>query len=148
MKGSKTIFKQILFFISIYFLNIHAQDSTSIKLGFVSDTQQPIWIEKFFLDANNNKIATDAIFKSLIEKENISNLFHLGDMTAFGMFAGEWEWMDIHLTKLRQAKIPIYPALGNHDYFLFKDYALAQFRKRFPEMKGTWYAVRIENLAV
>jgi len=143
-----TFLAQIMFIFIICFSNFKAQDSTTIRFGFVSDTQQPIWIEKIRLDENNNKVATDAIFSSLIERDTISYLFHLGDMTAFGMLASEWEWMDIHLNKLRQAKIPVYPALGNHDYFFFKNYALAQFRKRFPEMKETWYVVRIENLAV
>ncbi|MBA4406911.1 metallophosphoesterase [bacterium] len=141
-------FMQILFFWGVFIVSVFAQDSTTTRFAFVSDTQQPIWFEKIFLKANNNKAATDAIFSSIIESDNISNLFHLGDMTAYGMFNDEWDWMDINLKKLRQAKIPIYPALGNHDYYIFKHYALRQFRKRFPEIKNTWYIVKIRNLAV
>lgn len=149
LKGSKKIFfKQILFIISFCFLNIYAQDTTSIKLGFVSDTQQPIWIEEIFLKSNHNLKATNAIFTSLIDSEKITSLFHLGDITAIGMFNSEWEEMDNNFKKIKKAQIPVYPAMGNHDYYVFKGYALDQFRKRFPSINNTWYVVTFNKVAV
>ncbi len=142
------------FFLLFFFLSCSlitttlSQSVHETKIGFISDTQQPMWIEKIFLAANNNSVATNAIFSSIIEKESISALFHLGDITAFGMCPSEWEEIDKNLEKLKKANIPIYPALGNHDYFLFKKNALPQFKKRFPAIKETWYSVRIENVAV
>lgn len=144
----KTFLKQIMFVFVICFSNFKAQDSTTIRFGFVSDTQQPIWIEKIFLKANHNLKATNAIFSSLSNNEGISSLFHLGDITAIGMFNGEWEEMDQNFSRLRKKNIPIYPAMGNHDYYIFKSYALEQFRKRFPSVKRTWYVVKLNSVAV
>lgn len=147
-RSRKIFFKQILFIISFCFLNIYAQDSTSIKLGFVSDTQQPMWIEEIFLKSNHNLKATNAVFTSLIDSKKITSLFHLGDITAIGMLNSEWEEMDNNLKNLSKAHIPVYPAMGNHDYYVFKGYALDQFRKRFPFIKNSWYVVTFNNAAV
>jgi len=142
------------FFLLVFFLSCSlittsfSQNVKETKIGFISDTQQPMWIEKIFLAANNNSAATNAIFSSIIEKESISALFHLGDITAFGMCPSEWEEIDKNIEKLKKANIPIYPALGNHDYFLFKKNSLPQFNKRFPAIKESWYSVRIKNVAV
>lgn len=143
--------KSFLIFFFLYSLCIttaSAQNVPGTKIGFISDTQQPLWIEKIFLAPNKNKTATDAIFSSIVKKESISALFHLGDITAFGMCPSEWEEIDKNLEKLKKANIPIYPALGNHDYFLFKKYALPQFKKRFPVIKESWYSVILGNVAV
>lgn len=137
-----------MFVFVICFSNFKSQDSTTIRFGFVSDTQQPIWIEKLFLKTNHNLEATNLIFSSLSNMEEISTLFHLGDITAFGMFNSEWEEMDQNFRLLRKKDIAIYPAMGNHDYYIFKSYALDQFRKRFPYLKESWYVVKFNSIAV
>lgn len=144
----KTFLKQIMFIFIICFSNFKAQDSATIRFGFVSDTQQPIWIEKLFLKTNHNLEATNLIFGSLSNMEKISTLFHLGDITAFGMFNSEWEEMDQNFRILRNKSITIYPAMGNHDYYIFKSYALDQFKKRFPYLNESWYVVKFNRIAV
>ena len=142
------------FFFLVFFLGVSlittafAQRVHETKIGFISDTQQPIWIEKIFLPANNNKAATDAIFSSIIKNDSISALFHLGDITGWDMFPSDWEQIDKNFEKLKKVNILIYPALGNHDYFLLPKYAIPRFYKRFPAIKESWYSVRIENVAV
>lgn len=142
------LFYLVFFLGSSLITTTHAQSDHKTKIGFISDTQQPIWIEKIFLPSNKNKAATDAIFSSVVENDSISALFHLGDITGLAMFPSEWEQIDENFKKLKKAKIPIYPALGNHDYFFFKKYALPEFEKRFPAIKESWYSIRIENVAV
>jgi len=56
--------------------------------------------------------------------------------------------MDQQLEKLRRARIPVYPALGNHDYLFSSAEGLKNVRKRFPGLKETWYLKRIGKLAV
>jgi predicted phosphodiesterase len=139
---------QIFFILNLYLIHLFAQNDQEIKIGFVSDTQQPLWIEKLFLNDYNNETATNAIFNSLIYKEDIVSLFHLGDLTSFGTLDSEWKIIDSHLKLLKKKQIPVYPAFGNHDYYFISGIAQRQFKKRFPWIKESWYSVRIKNVGV
>lgn len=117
-------------------------------LAFVSDTQEPIFFEKIFIESNRNEEATKLIFEDIEKNEDLKALFHLGDLTAFGSIDSEWENIDKYLQRLRNKDIPIYPAMGNHDYMIFKSGAVANFQKRFPDITSSWYKVIIDSIAV
>jgi len=51
------------------------------EIIFLSDTQEPIWIETFLLDENKNLIAREQIFNETI-KERPTKVIHLGDIVA------------------------------------------------------------------
>ncbi len=112
---------------------------------FVSDTQQPIWFETFFLDENDNQKATSLIYHEIELDTSAIAIFHIGDITAVGMFDSYWNTFDEFKRKL---KAPFYPVIGNHDYFYFKTPALKQFQKRFPAMTQTWYSVVIQAVGI
>ncbi len=122
--------------------------SKPTTIGFISDTQAPIWIEKFWIKSNRNEEATEAIFNRILKEENIVGLFHLGDITSYGGFHFAWDEINSHLAKLEKVHIPFYPVPGNHEYYFPAKLAIAQFKKRFPEIKNTWYSVQINNIAV
>jgi hypothetical protein len=118
-------------------LQAFSQDSRNI-FAFVSDTQAPLFVERWFIKSNRNEEATSAILSNIIAQKGLKALFHMGDITSMGSMNSAWEAVDPYLKQLKDLNIPVYPAMGNHDYFLFKDLALEKFRKRFPEIKSSW----------
>jgi Icc-related predicted phosphoesterase len=142
----------ICFLLAISFVsfsqNTAKQKISNIVFGFVSDTQGPNIYEKWFIGANRNEEATDAIFSNILKEKGLKALFHLGDITSFGSFNSAWSEFDKQSLKFHQAHIPIYPAMGNHDYYLYKKPAIEQFIKRFPDIKNSWYTVSIDSIAV
>jgi hypothetical protein len=147
------VFRSMLLISAIYFCLITTPIiSQSISkpniIGFISDTQAPIWIEKLWVKSNRNEEATEAIFNRILQEENIVALFHLGDITPYGGFHFAWDAINLHLAKLEQAHIPIYPVPGNHEYYFPAKLAISQFKKRFPQIKNTWYSVQINNTVV
>jgi hypothetical protein len=110
------------------------------KIVFVSDTQEPIWIETFLLDRNNNENARDLIFEEII-KNRPNKVIHLGDIVAFGYKDDSWKPIDNYLKKFLENDIQFYPTLGNHELLLFSDAGEKQFQKRFPFYSRTGYSI-------
>jgi hypothetical protein len=112
---------------------------------FVSDTQQPLWIETFRLEEHNNKEATTLIYSEIEHESTAVAIFHLGDITSIGMIDSYWRPFDEFRKNIR---VPIYPLLGNHEYYIFKKPAMEQFQKRFPSITKTWYSIIAKSVAV
>ena len=69
-----------------------------------------------------------------------------GDITYRGDQTGDWKVWDTETDAWRQAGIPIYPALGNHDLHGDEKVALANYFRRFPTLDGNrYYSVRADN---
>ena len=78
-----------------------------------------------------------------IAAEKPDMIVHSGDLVARGSSEGHWKTWDETHKALLDAKIPFYPALGNHEYSGDTKEGLGYFYKRFPELGGCrWYAVR------
>lgn len=122
---------------------LFSADSTRTVL-FLSDTQQPLLIETLRLRSTNNEAATDTLFSAIARHPSAEALFHLGDFTAVGMFDACWRPFDAFQKSLR---FPLYPVLGNHDYYVFPFLSMKQFRMRFPTFTSSWYATVIGNAA-
>jgi Icc-related predicted phosphoesterase len=59
----------------------------------------------------------------------------------------DWRIWDTETIVWREKRIPVYPALGNHDLEGDQKTALANYFSRFPEIKSCrYYSVRIENV--
>jgi len=110
------------------------------EIIFISDTQEPIWIETLRLDENNNLIARERIFNEIID-EKPTKVFHLGDIVAFGYYDDDWKPIDNFLDKLIKEKIEFYPTLGNHEVMLFSEIGENNFAKRFPFYSRTGYSI-------
>ncbi|MEO8430039.1 MAG: metallophosphoesterase [Acidobacteriota bacterium] len=73
----------------------------------------------------------------------------LGDLVFRGSSAGEWSRFDALAAPLREARIPVVPILGNHEYWLARGPALRNFFARFPALGGRhWHEARYGPLAV
>lgn len=136
---------KIIIVIIIYGSVVYSQTSV---IAFVSDTQEPMMLEKLWLKGDNNEMATKAMFVALKKEQNLTALFHLGDITALGFWPGEWDDISNEFASLRKAGISVYPELGNHEYFIFPSLGRNQFFKHFPYIKSSWYAEQIGETAV
>jgi len=73
----------------------------------------------------------------------------LGDLVFRGSSAAEWSRFDSLAAPLREARIPVLPVLGNHEYWLSRGPALANYFARFPHLKPhRWHATRYGPLAI
>jgi Icc-related predicted phosphoesterase len=69
-----------------------------------------------------------------------------GDIVYNGNDADDWKTWDDETAIWRDKKIPIYPALGNHDLHGDEKLALGNYFQRFPELKNSrYYSVRAAN---
>jgi 3',5'-cyclic AMP phosphodiesterase CpdA len=78
-----------------------------------------------------------------IAAEKPDLVVHSGDLVGRGSREGQWEVWDKTHKAILDAKIPFYPALGNHEYAGDTRKALGYFRNRFPALGGCrWYSVK------
>jgi predicted phosphodiesterase len=122
-----------------------AQEQTSKTILFVSDTQEPLWVETLRLKEHDNPHATQKLFLAMAKESTAAALFHLGDITAVGMFDRNWRSFD---TLRNLIKFPIYPTFGNHEYYFISSIGKEKMLKRFPILEPSWYITRIGNIAV
>src|SRR6202521_4690913 len=72
-----------------------------------------------------------------------------GDIVYNGFDADDWKVWDSETAVWRANKIPVYPALGNHDLHGEEKLALANYFQRFPDLKNCrYYSVRAANALV
>ena len=69
-----------------------------------------------------------------------------GDLPYKGGDANDWKIWDKETAVWSENKIPVYPALGNHELYGDEKTALANFFQRFPDLeKNRHYSVRAAN---
>lgn len=69
-----------------------------------------------------------------------------GDIVYNGYDANDWKVWDSETAVWHEKKIPVYPALGNHDLHGDEKVALANYFQRFPDLKNSrYYSVRAAN---
>ena len=71
------------FLLSILITPFLGYGQLSKTIAFVSDTQEPMWIEDVFLKSNQNTKATELIFKSIVDVKPVS-IYVLGDVVLLG----------------------------------------------------------------
>ncbi len=100
-----------------------------------------------FHDPADTEPANPAIRHALVEaidKEKPAFVSIGGDIVYNGENAKDWEVWDAETAAWKQDKIPVYPALGNHDLKGKEATALANYFARFPELKESrFYSVRL-----
>ena len=144
--------KKQLTFISLFFLLTlsYGQDNQMPAAGqiiFVSDTQSPMWIEKLFLDYNDNETARQLIFDDILT-QSAAAIFHLGDLVDLGYKESSWQAVDNFVKRLQAFNVPFYPAMGNHEIMLMPETGEENFRLRYPESTKTGYSIQIGEMAV
>jgi 3',5'-cyclic AMP phosphodiesterase CpdA len=72
-----------------------------------------------------------------------------GDIVYNGYDVNDWKVWDSETAAWRAKKIPVYPALGNHDLHGDEKIALDNYFQRFPDLKNSrYYSVRAANTLV
>ncbi len=142
--------KQKLFFLlagSMACVTSWAQDNASNKIYFVSDTQQPMFVEKLWLKPNHNKQATANIFNSILQ-EKPKALYMLGDVVGLGSSNHKWKKVDLFLDSCRKSGTDVCGVLGNHEVMGRRKKGEANFQKRFPMNVKTGYVSVTDSVAV
>jgi len=69
-----------------------------------------------------------------------------GDLVYKGSDKDDWKVWDNETAVWRANKTPVYPALGNHEFYGDEKVALANYFERFPDLKNSrYYSVRAAN---
>jgi predicted MPP superfamily phosphohydrolase len=116
-------------------------------LAFASDTQEPMWIETWFLKTDHNLQATRMIFKD-VNAIRPAAFFILGDVVSLGRRNGAWKNMDGYIKQTVKDSIPVYATLGNHEVMFGAERGIQNFKLRFPMYDPVGYTEVIDSVAV
>ena len=119
----------------------------SQELYFVSDTQQPMLVEKILLKSNHNLKATADIFAAII-KDKPKSLYMLGDVVGLGFSNRKWKKVDRFLDSCRSQGTGVCGVLGNHEVMGRRKKGERNFQKRFPMNVRTGYVSVTDSVAV
>ncbi len=102
-----------------------------------------------FHDPNDTEAANPQVRVALVKAiadVNPAFVCFTGDIVYNGFDANDWKVWDSETSIWREKKIPIYPALGNHDLHGDANVALGNYFQRFPDLKNSrYYSVRVAN---
>ncbi len=105
-----------------------------------------------FHDPNDTEAANPQARVALVKAigdVNPSFICFTGDIVYNGFDANDWKVWDSETSVFREKKIPVYPALGNHDLHGDPTVALGNYFQRFPDLKNSrYYSVRAANALV
>lgn len=105
-----------------------------------------------FHDRNDTDAANPRVRVALVEaiaRANPAFICFTGDIVYNGDDANDWKIFDDETGIWREKKIPVYPALGNHDLHGSEEVALKNYFERFPELKNSrYYSVRAANTLI
>ena len=105
-----------------------------------------------FHDPKDTEAANPAVRQELVRaiaKADPAFISFGGDIVYNGYDANDWRVWDSETAVWRERKIPVYPALGNHDLHGDQKIALANYFERFPDLKNNrYYSVRAANSLV
>jgi len=102
-----------------------------------------------FHDPSDTVPANPAVRRALvaaIDKEQPAFISLGGDIVYVGESPEDWSVWDSETAVWREHKIPVYPALGNHDVKGPLQKALGNYFARFPDLhESRFYSVRTDN---
>jgi Icc-related predicted phosphoesterase len=102
-----------------------------------------------FHDPKDTEAANPPVRQALVQaiaQTNPAFISFGGDIVYNGYDKDDWKVFDTETAVWREKKIPVYPALGNHDLHGNEKVALANYFERFPDLKNSvYYSVRAAN---
>ena len=105
-----------------------------------------------FHDPKDTDAANPAVRVALVQAiaaVNPAFVCFTGDIVYNGYDANDWKVWDAETSIWRDKKIPVYPALGNHDLHGDQKIALANYFQRFPDLKNSrYYSMRAANTLI
>jgi UDP-2,3-diacylglucosamine pyrophosphatase LpxH len=145
MKKQVGVLFLMLFF--IFAAQGQTQTDSSKEMYFLSDTQQPMLVEKLLLKPDHNITATHDIFGAVL-KDKPSNVYMLGDVVALGYARHKWRKVDQFLESCTKEGIGVCGILGNHEVMIRKRRGERNFQKRFAMNVSTGYVSVTDSVAV
>ena len=142
----------LLIVICFSFLSLNAQtvpgnSNDTLTFCFLSDSQEPLFIERLYLDYNHNAWARHLIFER-ITRLAPEAVFHLGDFTGLGFMSDGWGETEDFVNNLTHHGTDFNPIPGNHEYIMFPEKSIYNFKRIFQNTNLTGYSKRYNNLAV
>jgi acid phosphatase type 7 len=127
-----------------------AQTSTvDLKLDVTSPFRFVAYGDTRFHDPNDFEAANPTVRMALVQaiaEVNPAFVCFTGDIVYNGFDGNDWKVWDRETSTWRDKKIPVYPALGNHDLHGDPTVALGNYFQRFPDLKNSrYYSVRAGN---
>jgi UDP-2,3-diacylglucosamine pyrophosphatase LpxH len=116
-------------------------------IDFISDTQQPMLVEKIVLKPTHNLKATSLLFAEIL-KTKPQSLYMLGDLVSLGFRNRKWKKVDRFLDSCRNQHTTVCGLLGNHDVMGRRKKGEENFNKRFPENVRTGYVSVTDSVAI
>ena len=111
----------------------------------VGDTQRTSFWE-FWREQNDG--ARAAVLQELAA-ENPAFVIHLGDLVFQGSSRSQWRQFDRWAAALRDRGIPMFPILGNHEFYGPDKRALQNCFARFPHLaERRWTAFRFRSVGI
>ena len=102
-----------------------------------------------FHDPSDTEAANSSVRVALVHaiaEANPAFICFTGDIVYNGYDVDDWKVWDRETSIFREKKIPVYPALGNHDLHGEEQVALGNYFQRFPDLKKSrYYSVRAAN---
>ena len=102
-----------------------------------------------FHDPKDTEAANPAVRQALVQaiaQASPAFISFGGDIVYNGYDKVDWKVWDRETAVWREKKIPVYPALGNHEFYGDEKTALANYFERFPDLKNSrYYSVRAVN---
>jgi 3',5'-cyclic AMP phosphodiesterase CpdA len=117
------------------------------EIAFMSDIQNPIWVETLKLRPFRNSEATDTLFSDIISRRPKA-LFLLGDIVSIGSDINLWEDVDDNLKQMRNERIPVYAVPGNHEYMFVSSFGILNFTQRFPYLPDNGFFRIVDSIAI
>lgn len=122
-----------------------AQSRTGID--FISDTQQPMTVEKIKLRPNHNTKATSLLLADIVNEKPLA-VYMLGDIVALGSNNHKWSAIDRFIDTCRKNNIAVHGLLGNHDLMWSRKKGEANFQRRFPDHADLGYVSITDSIAI
>jgi len=103
-----------------------------------------------FHDPKDTEAANPPVRRELVQaiaQTNPAFVVLTGDIVYNGYDKDDWKVWETETAVWREKKIPVYPALGNHDLHGDEKVVLANYFQRFPDLKNNvYYSVRAANI--
>lgn len=123
------------------------EDKDKADILFLSDTQEPMFVERLVLRTHQNTKATTTIFAEIL-RIHPPVLYWLGDIVSLGFRDNKWPIIDRFLDNCRKVGTAVYAIMGNHDVMGRPRKGARNFQQRFPEHVHTGYVQKTDEIAV
>ncbi len=130
--------------------NIPPPQPVELQLQVSTPFHFVVYGDSRFHDPKDIEAANPPVRQALVQaiaQTNPAFISFGGDIVYNGYDKDDWKIYDTETAVWREKKIPVYPALGNHDLHGSEKDALGNYFERFPELKNSrYYSVRVADI--